>query len=361
MRFDPRELSVAVLSGNAHHSSIDRGILTRMLFQNVRAYPSLDKSMQHLRAGQANIALIDSQLSDMDGLECLRRISKDQTLAVKALVMVTSECNREYVMDAVSAGCSGYVIRPYSQETIEKHIRSAWNSLSAGEIEEEMLDNAKEALRNGDFDTAIDGFEEVVAEENEALKYFNMGMDYLRAKSFGRAIIAFNKAVALNELYAEAYRGLAYANKGKGNDEAYQAHLKRAADLFAMQDKLKELKEVFVEILKDDPEAVNPYNSLGVKLRRSGDYLGAIHAYTQALEVTPQDENLHYNIAKAHIFGNENGKALDHLNKALTIRSDFQEAANLIRKINSGIMEESTPGYLPKPWSSGKGSNLLID
>ncbi|GAB6037034.1 hypothetical protein JCM15519_15930 [Fundidesulfovibrio butyratiphilus] len=357
MRFDPSSLSVAVLSRDPNHLSLDKGILVRMRFQDVRVYSSLGKSLDYLRSGQANIALIDASLTDMDGIECLRRIVSDRRLPVKALVMVTSQCAQDFVMAAVSAGCSGYVIRPYSLDTLEKHMRASWNSLSPGEIEEEMLHSATEALLRQDYDLAIEEFEEVVEEKNDALKYFNLGMEYLRANSFGKAILAFNKALALNALYAEAHRGLAYAHKGKGDDSAYKEHLKHAADLFAMQDKLNELKEVFVEILKDDPAAVNPYNTLGVKLRRGGDYLGALHAYNQALKLTPEDENLHYNIAKAYLYSGDKKKALFHLRQAVVLRGDFREALRLIENIRKGVVDEQ-----PAPSATERtGSGLLID
>lgn len=358
MRFEPGSLSVAVLSDNPSHLSLDKGVLVRMRFQDVRVYPSLEKSLEYLRSGQAHIALIDASLADMNGIECLRRIASDRRLSVRALVMVTSQSTRDFVMQAVSAGCSGYVIRPYSLDTLEKHMRASWNSLSPGEIEEEMLQSATDALLRQDFDQAIEEFEEVVEEKNDALKYFNLGMEYLRAKSFGKAILSFNKALALNALYAEAHRGLAYAHKGKGDDGAYQEHLRQAADLFAIQDKLNELKEVFVEILKGDPNAVNPYNTLGVKLRRGGDYLGALHAYAQALKLTPEDENLHYNIAKAYLYSGDKEKALFHLRQAVILKGDFREAQRLIENITRGVVDERAVSSDSEPTG---GSGLLID
>lgn len=325
--------SVAVLSSNLHNTSIDKKVLASMNFAKVRTYNSYKDSVEFLKSESVQIALVDSSLNDMDGLDCLRLLSSRYDIAVKALIMVTAECREDYVMDAVSAGCSGYVIRPYSPHTLEKHLRAAWKSRSTGEVEQKVLNRAQAALWRQDFDAAIGEFEEIVSDGNEALKFFNRGMDYLRKKSFGKAIIAFNRALALNDLYAEAYKGLAYAHKGKGNDTAYQEYLRKAADLFAMQDKLQELREVFVEILKDNPHAVNPYNTLGVKLRRTGDYLGALHAYSQALQITPNDENLLFNISKAYIYSGDNAKALIHLRKALTIRPDFREASELVNRL----------------------------
>lgn len=358
MRFDPASISVTVLTGDPRHASMDKSVLKRMRFQEVKAFSSLQRSLIHLRSPAVHIALIDHKLDDLSGLDALRALTRNREMGGRSWVMVTSQCRKEYVMDAVTAGCSGFVIRPYSLETLERHIRAAWQSRSAGEAEEQALREAKHCLEQGDFGAAIAGFGGLLAKPEDAISFFNQGMEYLRAQDFGRAIMAFNKALALNELYAEAYRGLAYAHQGRGETEAYHAFLQKAADIFALQDKMSELKEVFAEILKNDPDAINPYNTLGVKLRRGGDYSGALHAYIQALELTPNDENLHYNIAKAHIFANNEEKAREHLQSALAIRADFREAQGLLHTLCGDAC-----GVLDYPQKGGVGSEslLLID
>jgi len=142
-------------------------------------------------------------------------------------------------------------------------------------------------------------------------------------------------ALAVNTMFAEAYRGLAHAHKGLGDQAKFLEYLNRCADILAIQDKLQELKEVFVEILEQDPGAVNPYNTLGVRLRRSGDLSGALHAYTQALALTPGDENLHYNIAKAFLHASRREKAMEHLRQALVIRPDFSEAEQMLAELEN--------------------------
>ena len=356
MTFDPQSIRVTVLSGNAQHASRDKGILLRMNFQEVKAFPSLKTAVEHLKVVRPHLVLVDSCLQDVDGCEAIRQIHLTKDISIKGLVMVTKESNQEMVMDAIAAGCSGFVIRPYSLDTLEKHMRASWQSLSAGEIEQEQLVNANQLLVQGHFDEAIAEFEEMLGEENEAIRYFNMGTDYLVQNQFGKAILAFNKAVALNELYAEAFQGLAYAHKGKGNTEAYQEHLNRAAGLFALQDKLDQLKKVFVEILKDDPNALNPYNTLGVQLRRKGDFQGALHAYNQALHLTPKDENLHYNIAKAYLHAGDKDNAAKHFSNAISLKPNFQEARSAL-----ALLQGDGSIRLTGKTSDVSPSSLLLD
>ena len=246
------------------------------------------------------------------------------------------------IRSAISAGCSGFVIRPYSLDTFEKHIRIAWQSSQRDDSEFEQIRGARDLIDQGLFDDAIEDLEEVVAEENEAERYFNMGADFLRRRLFGKAILSFNKAVKQNAMYAEAYKGLADAHKGKGNDEKYLEFLNKSAEVLAIQDRLDELRDLFVDILKADPDAVNPYNSMGLTLRRDGDFPGALHAYAQALKLTPKDDHLHFNVAKAFIFASDYEKAIHHLEEAVRLNGEFLEARELLQKTRDRVVDLGT-------------------
>ena len=355
MKYHPPNIAFITLSANPIHAGLDRKLAKQLKFREVHAFPSLAEARSTLMANTEQILVVDSLLRDMDGCECMRTIHRDRDIRATAMVMITTESSEPYVLSAISAGAGGYVIRPYSLETMERHIKTAWQSSTVDEIEDEQLSRAQNLISQHQFDEAIEEFSELVSDEDEALSFFNKGMEHLRQNKFGKAILAFNKALALNKMYAEAYRGLAHAHKGKGDVAQYQEFLKKSADIFALQDKLHELKEVFVEILKADPDAVNPYNTMGVNLRRSGDYMGALHAYNQALMVTPNDENLMYNIAKAYIYAGDNEKAADHLRRALRLRPDFIEANTLLCSVSS----EDTG--IPPAGGDASGSGLLLD
>ncbi len=66
----------------------------------------------------------------------------------------------------------------------------------------------------------------------------------------------------------KCYTGLAEAYKGKGDMEKYKYYLQKAADEYAKRDNFDEVKELFIKILKTDPNAPNPYNTLGIQFRK---------------------------------------------------------------------------------------------
>lgn len=330
---DTQELSVAILTNNQHHAARDKQCCIKLNVKHVLVFDDLEDALEPVRQQTVQLLLIDAAIKDMDGCACLKALRKATRTLVLPAIMVTTDSKLHHVLGAIAAGCNGYVIRPYSIDTLERHLRMAFETLSNDEIEIEQLATANDLLSQGRFEEAISEFSEIVEEENEALTYFNRGMEYLHRKKFGKAILAFNKAVAINSMYAEAYKGMADAYKGKGDPEKYREFLDKSAEILAIQDRLDELKELFVEILEANPEAINPYNTMGIDLRRRGDYPGALHAYTQALVLTPKDENLLYNIAKACIFAKDYARAITHLEQAVALRPGFAEAQQLLAKL----------------------------
>ncbi|BAH75535.1 tetratricopeptide repeat protein [Solidesulfovibrio magneticus] len=328
-------ISVAILTNNLHHAARDKKCCLDLNIKNVIVSDELDDLLDPIKEDAVQVVLIDAAVKGMDGASCLRALRRATRSKLLPVIMVTTESGLQNVVKAIAAGCNGYVIRPYSMTTLERHLQMALETTSVDEVEVEQLQTAQELVQQGRFDEALQEFSEIVEEENESTVWFNKGMDYLHRQKYGKAIVAFNKALALNAMYAEAYQGMAHAYKGKGDDANYRAYLDKSAEILALQDRLAELKELFAEILQANPDAVNPYNSLGIDLRKRGDYPGALHAYTQALTLTPKDENLHYNIAKACIFAKDYDRAIYHLEQAASLRDPFPEATKLLAKLRA--------------------------
>lgn len=336
MDFDPAKIGVALINSESSLHGKDRHALSRLGFENIHVFPTFGEARRHLPESSVQLILVGDRAGDISGAECLRLIKHDSEIKHKAVVMVSSDGRKERVLNAVSAGCGGYVLRPYILDTFAKHLKASWESSRPDEQSLERVEKGMDLVEAGRFSEAVVELEHATEKENDSLEWFNKGLEHLRRQEYGQAIVCFNKALAVNALYAEAFKGLAYAHKGLGDLKKHLEYLNKSAEILAIQDKLQELRELYVEILSHDPEAANPYNTLGVRLRRSGDLPGALHAYTRALDLTPTDENLHYNIAKAYFHAGKPDIAASHLRQALDIRPDFSEASEMLASLGKG-------------------------
>ncbi len=80
---------------------------------------------------------------------------------------------------------------------------------------------------------------------------------------------------------------------------------------------------------------VHSYNSNGIRLRKEGAYDDAIAEFEKALVVLPDDEGLHYNIARAQIEKGEWKLAAASIREALKINPQFKEGTDLLTYIES--------------------------
>ncbi|MBN2139423.1 MAG: tetratricopeptide repeat protein [Desulfovibrionaceae bacterium] len=340
--------TVVLVSNNKKHAERDKHCLLNMKQRRINHFASGTEAFQFLTTEGCDIILCDTDIEDMSAQALIKTIKNNPSLRHVPVVMVTVQNDRAAVLTAISVGCSGYIIRPYSENTFEKHFKTALQLERLSEIETNQLEDAKQLLDSGQYDEAIDEFEAVVSVQGEAQKYYELGCKNLVKGKYQQAIFCFKKAVTINNLFAEAYQGLAEAYKGKGDMEQCQYYLKKAADIYAEFDQMEKVKEVFIEILKYEKDPINPFNNLGVRLRREGDYQGAIRAYRQALDLTPEDENIYFNLAKALYFMEERESALKNLTIALRMNKDFDEALKLYKTIKGKQWPAAAQAQTPK-------------
>ena len=107
-----------------------RAIVTTLLagagMHDVREAPDSLSAIRMMRDAPVDIALIDFQLSGMDGVELTRQIrrspaSPDPYLAV---IMITGHSERSRVMEARDAGVTEFVVKPLTARALLARIEA---------------------------------------------------------------------------------------------------------------------------------------------------------------------------------------------------------------------------------------------
>ena len=78
------------------------------------------------KAGEEPIDLIvsDWNMPNMTGLEFLKAVRADDNLKGIAFIMVTSESDKEKIMEAVKAGVNQYIVKPFNAIQLEEKIKA---------------------------------------------------------------------------------------------------------------------------------------------------------------------------------------------------------------------------------------------
>jgi two-component system chemotaxis response regulator CheY len=67
--------------------------------------------------------LVDWNMPEMNGLEFVKNVRSDPQFAAVPIMMVTTETEAEQISTALEAGANEYVIKPFTDETIEDKLR----------------------------------------------------------------------------------------------------------------------------------------------------------------------------------------------------------------------------------------------
>jgi len=81
---------------------------------------------------------------------------------------------------------------------------------------------------------------------------------------------------------------------------------------------------VFEEAISLNSKNINLYNGRGIALRKQGKLGEAVANYLKALNIQPNDPNLHYNLAKAYCLKGEEERAIKELNRAFELNPELK-------------------------------------
>lgn len=77
-----------------------------------------------MRAHHFDLVLMDWGMPDLPGVEVLKKLRADKQYEKTAIVMVTAESEDSRLIEALEAGATSYLVKPFSQEEFEKKIRN---------------------------------------------------------------------------------------------------------------------------------------------------------------------------------------------------------------------------------------------
>ncbi|MDI9570926.1 MAG: tetratricopeptide repeat protein [Pseudomonadota bacterium] len=136
----------------------------------------------------------------------------------------------------------------------------------------------------------------------------------------------------------EAAKGVALPEP-PDNDDRRRASLVREAGLLLDQGEYGKAKD----LLGDDEESISMLlqiaNNLGIQYRKSGKFDRAISEFRKALALYPDDEGLHYNIARVYVEKREWAAAEEAILRGISINPEFHEGKNLLKYIRSNARD----------------------
>jgi len=121
MPADPN-MKILVVDDMSTMRRIVKNILKQLGFNNLEEAENGQEALTKLRADTYGFVVSDWNMPVMMGIDMLRAIRADDKLKKIPVLMVTAEAQKENLMEAVQAGVSNYVVKPFTAETMQDKI-----------------------------------------------------------------------------------------------------------------------------------------------------------------------------------------------------------------------------------------------
>ncbi len=367
-----------------------RSILKKMLYRMQR-FESIEEAVDgeegwhKLRTQIFHLVIADINMPRLNGIDLLKRCRGELDLRNVPFLIVSGESLQEVIALVGEWGVFDYVVKPFSYSILKERIEAMLDRLRSPE---ELLYREVERLKEmGYHREALRRVEEAEASLKALkVKWLTLkGECLMELGELETAGECLSKALQLSESYLPAHKTSAELHLKQGNveraidfltradeispmdtdrkvklgkllltqgreeegrvylDKAVkqssqadrEGTLRRAAEAFMEAGRFADAEELFVKLLKLNPEEAETYNRLGIALRRQGKYDEAEAYYRMALESHPQNPVIHYNLGVLQFSRQEKGSARQSLLEAIRLDPGFSKAREILKQLDA--------------------------
>ncbi len=108
---------------------IVRNLLKELGFSNVDEAEDGQVALHKLKNSQFDFVVTDWNMPNMTGIELLKAIRADAQLKHLPVMMVTAEAKKENIIEAATAGASGYIVKPFTAATLDEKLKKVFANM----------------------------------------------------------------------------------------------------------------------------------------------------------------------------------------------------------------------------------------
>jgi len=102
-----------------------------LFFANTAEAEDVHAALAMLQSQPFDFVVTDWNMPVMTGIDLLKAVRADAKLKTLPVLMVTAEAKREQIIEAAQAGVNGYIIKPFTAQTLEEKLGKIFERLAA--------------------------------------------------------------------------------------------------------------------------------------------------------------------------------------------------------------------------------------
>ncbi len=117
-----KNMNILVVDDFSTMRRIVKNLLLEIGFKNIEEADDGKTALPILENGGIDFLVTDWNMPGMAGIDLLKAVRANPALSLIPVLMVTAEAKREQIMLAAEAGVNGYVVKPFTADTLREKV-----------------------------------------------------------------------------------------------------------------------------------------------------------------------------------------------------------------------------------------------
>jgi two-component system chemotaxis response regulator CheY len=124
-----KNMKVLVVDDFSTMRRIVKNLLRDLGFTNIQEADDGSTALPMLQGGDFDFVVTDWNMPGMQGIDLLKAIRADSSLAHIPVLLITAEAKKEQIVMAAQAGVNGYIVKPFTAATLKTKLDKIFERL----------------------------------------------------------------------------------------------------------------------------------------------------------------------------------------------------------------------------------------
>ena len=126
-----KNMKILIVDDFSTMRRIIKNLLRDLGFNNTHEADDGNTALPMLRAGGFDFLITDWNMPGMQGIDLLRAVRADPQMKAMPVLLVTAEARRDQIVLAAEAGVNGYIVKPFTAQTLKDKIEKIFERIAA--------------------------------------------------------------------------------------------------------------------------------------------------------------------------------------------------------------------------------------
>ena len=127
-----KNMKILIVDDFSTMRRIIKNLLRDLGFNNTDEADDGNTGLPKLLSGNYDFLVTDWNMPGMTGIDLLRAVRADAKLTDLPVLMVTAEAKKEQIVMAAQEGVNGYIVKPFTAQTLKEKIDKIFERIEAG-------------------------------------------------------------------------------------------------------------------------------------------------------------------------------------------------------------------------------------